>query len=128
MKEVFVLEWCGLDDNIDLYPHKTAKKEISEIYEELNLHNFSNALIMEEKQFKNFLKAVILIISKLKPRAKKKAELTPAQEEILLEQGRERDYERKQEIAEQEIVNNIDEEREATADLHRKYDYDNQEF
>jgi len=52
-----ILEWNSLDDEIQMYDFE-SDKEISEVYEELELHNFSNVLIMEKKKVKKFFKAV----------------------------------------------------------------------
>jgi hypothetical protein len=58
LKKWFVLEWNGLDDDIDLYLHESEATEESDVYEELDLHNYSNALLMDELKLRNFLKSV----------------------------------------------------------------------
>ena len=55
----FILEWNGLDNDIDLYDFESAKEDIAEVWEEASedLHNFSSILVMNAERLRNLLKA-----------------------------------------------------------------------
>lgn len=58
-KKYYILEWCGLDDNIELFEIE-SDKEIAAIYEEFDneLSCYEQVLVMDKERFGNFLNAV----------------------------------------------------------------------
>lgn len=58
--EWFVLEWCPLDNCIDLYRWKTSKTDIGEVWTEVqeSVRNLSSLLVMDRERLENLFKAV----------------------------------------------------------------------
>jgi hypothetical protein len=56
----FILEWNGLDNDIDLYEFESAKEDIAEVWEEASedLHDFSAILVMDSQRLSNLFRAV----------------------------------------------------------------------
>ena len=56
----FVLEWCGMDNDIDLYEWESAKNDEAEVWEEVreSAHNWESFLVMDKERLNNLLRAV----------------------------------------------------------------------
>jgi hypothetical protein len=61
----FILEWNGLNDEIGLYEYETKTEDIALVYEEIDLSNYSNALVLDLSKLKSFLKAVEVFRAKI---------------------------------------------------------------
>ena len=56
----FVLEWCGMDNDIDLYEWESAKRDEAEVWEEVreSAHNWESFLVMDKERLRNLFQAV----------------------------------------------------------------------